>query len=100
MSAINPNSHPSMYDLHVKMFRCSIPHCYAHGLFLSFSPSFPFIPPHPNPSTPALNVVSVCLSARGACQATDDEAGMAHPSARPPGASCCCRKEEGAALPK
>lgn len=53
MSAINPNSHPSMYDLHVKMFRCSIPHCYAHGLFLSFSPSFPFIPPHPNPSTPA-----------------------------------------------
>lgn len=38
----------------------------------------------PDPSTPALNVVSVCLSARGACQATDDdEAVMAHPSAWP-----------------
>ena len=62
---------------------------------LSLGPCFCPPPLHsPTPPPPALNVVSVCLSARGACQATDDEAGMAHPSAWPPGASCCCRKEE------
>lgn len=52
----------------------------AHPLF---SPGPLHRPPPPRP--PALNIgvcLSVCLPAREAYQATDDEAGMAHPSAR------------------
>ena len=61
MRATNPNSHPSMYDLHVKMFGCSVPP-YVHRLFLSFFPSSPFIPPHPNPPCHLPTPFSLSLS--------------------------------------
>lgn len=62
----------------------SAPPCLSPSLPVSGPLLLPTPSSLPDPSTPALNVVSVCLSARGACQATgDDEAGMAHPSAWP-----------------
>lgn len=54
--------------------------CFCPPPLLSRTP-----PPPPAPPPLALNIgvcLSVCLPARGAYQATDDEAGMAHPSAR------------------
>ena len=96
-------SGPSQPARHIPPVRCRPPSACSARLSPSLPVSGPLLLPIPSslpyPSTPLLNVC-VCLSARGACQATDDEAGIAHPAAGPSRDQLLLQEDEGASLPE